>query len=74
MKKYIIAFASVTYANKAETLFNKMGVAAKIIRTPGKVAGGCGYSIVLSADPVFIMRTLEKNGIPYKGISEEKSN
>ncbi|MGN1089345.1 MAG: DUF3343 domain-containing protein [Huintestinicola sp.] len=70
MKQNIIAFATVTYANKAKALFSKAGISAEIIRTPRTVAGGCGYSITASAPVDRMVRILEDNGIPYKSVSE----
>lgn len=73
MKQHIVAFASVTYANKAKAVLNREGVSAKVIRTPGNVSGGCGYSVVAAAGASFITGVLERNGIPYKSISEVRS-
>ncbi|MCM1523335.1 MAG: DUF3343 domain-containing protein [Ruminococcus sp.] len=70
MKKYIIAFASVTYANKAKTFLGNAGIRSEIRRTPRNVAGGCGYSVTAGAPADKIIRILEDNRIPYRSISE----
>lgn len=72
MKQHIVAFASVTYANKAKAVFNKEGVTARVVRTPRNVSGGCGYSVVVTAGASFITDVLDRNGIPYKSISEKR--
>lgn len=70
MKKHIIAFASITYANKAKALLNKYRINAVLGRTPRSIAGGCGYSLVVQAPSEKIISILEENRIPYKTISE----
>lgn len=72
MNKHIIAFASVTYANKAKELFKKQGINASVIRTPKTMAGGCGYSVIAYASPEKLKDILEKNSVPFKSISEAK--
>ena len=70
MTKHIIAFASVTYANKAKALFNKAAISARVVRTPSALAGGCGYSVIAAAPCDQLTAILESNNIRYKSISE----
>ncbi len=70
MEKHIIAFASVTLANKAKSLFSKYGISAEIRRTPRNIAGGCGYSVVAAAPADRLSAILEKNDLAYKTIGE----
>lgn len=71
MKQHIIAFASVTYAEKARVLFNKNGIQAVTRRTPKTIASGCGYSVIASAPADRLVKILEDNRIPYRSISEK---
>lgn len=70
MKKHIVAFASVTFANKARAALNRAGIPASIRRTPKNIASGCGYSVVASAPAETIVRILGENRIPYRSINE----
>jgi len=70
MHKLIMAFASVTFANKAKTVLNKSGYSAQIRRTPSNIAHGCGYSIITNAPSAELIRLMEDNNIPYKTVSE----
>lgn len=70
MKKHIAAFASVTYANKANAVLTRYGIPAKVSRTPRTLAGGCGYSVTAECSAERLKRILDENGITYKSISE----
>lgn len=72
VRMHIIAFASVTFANKAGALLNRAGYPAAVKRTPSNVYSGCGYSVVSSAPVEELIKILENNKIPYKSISELK--
>ena len=72
MNKHIIAFASVTYANKARSVFVKNGINAVVKRTPGNLFRGCGFSVVAEGRPEHLVRIMEENGISYKSISAVK--
>lgn len=72
MQKAIIAFASVTYANKAKAALNRSGYSAEIRRTPRNIAHGCGYSVLTDAPSDILTKFMEENNIPYKTVSEIK--
>lgn len=72
VQKHIIAFASVTFANKAKTVLNKAGHSAEIRRTPANIAHGCGYSVLTDAPSAALIKLMEDNKIPYKTVSEVK--
>lgn len=72
MQKHIIAFASVTFANKARAVLNKSGYSAEIRRTPANIAHGCGYSVVTDAPSAALTKLMDDNRIPYKTVSEVK--
>lgn len=64
-KKYI-AMTSITYAMKAKALLNEKKYYCEIERTPKNLGTGCGYSIVVKADPSEIADILTQEHIPYK--------
>lgn len=65
-----ITFASVTFANKAKALLIKEGYEAQVIRTPGNIAGGCGYSVIVNAPVKKAAEILEQNNIHYRSITD----
>lgn len=71
MKRYTIAFSSVTVAMKAQSVFRSEGIRAEVIRTPKNLASGCGYSLVFDGDIDAALNILENKGIKYKAISEK---
>lgn len=71
MKKYTIAFGSVTIAMKAQSVFRAEGYRTEIIRTPRNLASGCGYSLVFEGDIETATGILEKRGIKFKSIMEQ---
>ena len=70
MKKYTIAFSSVTVAMKAQGVFRSEGIGTEVIRTPKNLASGCGYSLIYYGDIDTAMGILEKRGIKCKAIME----
>lgn len=68
MTKRYIAMTSITYAMKAKTLLNEKKFYCEIERTPKNLGTGCGYSIVVKADPQEVAAVLSQNRIPYKEI------
>ena len=51
MKKYIITFRSVTYAQRGEKTLKRAGMDCLLRRTPKALAkSGCGYSLQLRSD------------------------
>lgn len=70
MKKYTIAFSSITVAMKARSVFRSYDVRTEIIRTPRNLSSGCGYSLVLDGDIEAAINILENKGIKYKAIME----
>lgn len=74
MNKHIIAFASVTYANKAKSVFEKNGISAEVRRTPGSLFRGCGYSVTVTGRTDRLVRIMEDNGISYRSISTVQSD
>lgn len=70
MKKYTIAFSSVTIAMKAQSAFRANGYRTEIIRTPRNLASGCGYSLVFQGEIEIATEILEKKGIKFKSIME----
>lgn len=73
MKKYTVAFPSVTIASKAKYVLETAGYEARLIRTPKTLASGCGYSVATNANAAAITSLLEQYGINYKAISESGS-
>ena len=73
MSKHIIAFASVTYANKAKSVFEKYGLTAEVRRTPGTLFRGCGYSVTVEGRSDRLVKIMEDNGISYRSISSADS-
>lgn len=71
MKRYTIAFNSVTAAMKAQSVFRSERIRAEVIRTPKNLASGCGYSLVFDGDIEAALNILENKGIKYKAISEK---
>lgn len=71
MKRYTIAFSSVTLAMKAQSVFRSEGIRAEVIRTPKNLASGCGYSLVFDGDIDTAINIMENKGIKYKAISEK---
>lgn len=71
MKRYTIAFSSVTLAMKAQSVFRSEGIRAEVIRTPKNLASGCGYSLVFDGDIDAAINIMENKGIKYKAISEK---
>ncbi|MBP1560339.1 MAG: DUF3343 domain-containing protein [Oscillospiraceae bacterium] len=72
MKKYVIAFGSVTVAMKAQAALLSSGISSEVIRTPKNLASGCGYSLALSTDAGTEIDILEKKNIKYKAVMEIK--
>lgn len=72
MKKYIIAFGSVTVAMKAQTALLSNGIKSDVIRTPKNLASGCGYSLAVGADAGKAIDILENKDIKYKAVMEIK--
>lgn len=70
MKKYTIAFSSVTVAMKAQSVFRASGYRTEIIRTPKNLASGCGYSLIFYGDIEAATELLERKGIKFKSIME----
>ena len=66
MPKSLIAMTSITYAMKAKRLLNDKGIYCEIVRTPGNLGSGCGYSLSVNKDPAGIIRILEEHRIPHK--------
>lgn len=69
MNKHIIAFASVTQANKAKSVFERYGLKAEVKRTPGTLFRGCGFSVDVEGRSDRLVKIMEDNGISYKSIS-----
>lgn len=74
VNKHIIAFASVTYANKAKSVFEKYGISAEVKRTPGSLFRGCGYSVTVEGRSDRLVKIMEDNGISYRSISSVQSD
>ncbi|MDE5860542.1 MAG: DUF3343 domain-containing protein [Oscillospiraceae bacterium] len=71
MKRYTIAFSSITVAMKAQSVFRSEGIPTEIIRTPRNLASGCGYSLVYDGDIDTAINILENKGIKYKAVMEK---
>ena len=67
MKKELLVMTSITYAMKAKTLLNGMGIYCEIVRTPRDLGTGCGYSIMIKDDPGEIAAILNEHKIPHRG-------
>ncbi len=70
MKKYTIAFGSVTIAIKAQSVLNKNGIGTEVVRTPKNLSSGCGYSIVGHGKVSDVTGILDRNNIKYKAVME----
>lgn len=70
MIQYIIAFSSITIANKAKGALAAEGISSDIMRTPKNLASGCGYSIITGGDIEDVMAALERRQIRYKSVME----
>ena len=70
MKKYTIAFSSVTIAMKAQSVFRNLGYKTEVIRTPRNLSSGCGYSLVFFGDIETAVEILENKGIKFRSIME----
>ncbi len=62
----IIALTSITYAMKAKKLLNSFGYYCEILRTPKKLAKGCGYSIRVKNDIDNVLLILASEQITVK--------
>ncbi len=72
MNRYTIAFTSVTIALKAQSVLRSHDFFTEIIRTPRNLASGCGYSLVLGGDIEKAIDYLERAGIKYKAVMENR--
>ena len=70
MKKYTIAFSSVTIAMKAQSVFRANGYKTEMIRTPRNLSSGCGYSLIYFGDIEVAVEILESRGIKFRSIME----
>lgn len=70
MKKYTIAFGSVTIAIKAQSILNNNGIKTEVVRTPKNLSSGCGYSLMGYGDASKATSVLDKHGIKYKAVME----
>lgn len=67
MNKSMIVMTSITYAMKAKTLLNSLGMYCEVVRTPKNLGTGCGYSIVVKNDPDEVISILNDRRIPHRG-------
>lgn len=72
MNKYTIAFVSVTAAMKAKNVLRANDFYAEVARTPRNLASGCGYSVTVIGDVETALSVLERHGIKYKAVMENK--
>ena len=70
MKKYTIAFGSVTIAIKAQSVLNRNNISTEVVRTPKNLSSGCGYSIVGIGRISDVIDILDKYNIKYKAVME----
>lgn len=70
MSNHLIQVSSITYAIKGRDLLRSHGYKAYIEKTPGKLdTHGCGYSIVIAADPAKVLGLLQQAGIKVLGVA-----
>ena len=72
MKRYTIAFTSITIAIKAQHVLRSKGFFTEVIRTPKNLASGCGYSVVVNGNIEEAIDYLEKSGIRHKAVMQNK--
>lgn len=72
MNKYTIAFVSVTTAMKAQAILRANDFHAEVARTPRNLVSGCGYSVTIAGNIETALAVLERNGIKYKSVMENK--
>lgn len=66
---YLLAMASITYANKAKDILVRNGYRCEIQKTPRTSASGCGYSIKITGNPEEIMPILDGRGIAVRSVT-----
>ena len=69
-KQWLITFRSVTYAQKAERLLKKLGIACTLQRTPKELSSrGCGYCLRMQGtDAIKAAQQLQKAQFLYEKI------
>ncbi len=70
MKKYTIAFGSVTTAIKAQSVLAKNSISTEVVRTPKNLSSGCGYSLVGYGDILRATEILDRHRLVYKSVME----
>ena len=70
MAGFFVTFRSVTFAQRAERLLHRRGIACQLQRTPRWMeAQGCGYSIWLpKGDIAQVLPVLSEEGIAYRKV------
>ena len=70
MKTFLITFRSITWAQRAEAVFQRQGIRAFVRRTPRWMEErGCGYALEAKLGELASgTQLLEKQGIPYKRV------
>lgn len=66
MQYYLIMCRSLTYAQRAQKILERAGIAAAVVKAPQDAAGaGCTYGVrVVSGKVDTAMTTLRKSGLP----------
>ncbi|MCC8042118.1 MAG: DUF3343 domain-containing protein [Oscillospiraceae bacterium] len=70
-KATVVTFSSVTFANKAKAALERAGYQSEVMRTPGAIAGGCGYSVVTGAPLDKVSAVMDKNNIHYRSVTDK---
>jgi len=68
LETYLLAMASITYANKAKEILSRHGYRCDIQKTPRSAASGCGYSIRVTGELEEIVAILGEKGIAVRNV------
>ena len=76
MKKYLITFRSVTFAQKAERIVKRSGIHCMIRRTPKALTDRqCGYCLQLrSWDPEAVLAQLRSAQVQFGKVYGQEDN
>lgn len=70
-KAYYFVAESATMAMKGYRILNRNGINARVERTlPARSRSGCGFSIVVYAEPKKALEILRKNGVRVKFVEK----
>ena len=70
MVYYLIVCRSLTYAQRTAAVLERVGIAARLMRSPRIIAGeGCGYSVkIAERNLALALTTLARQGLSPKRV------